>query len=442
MKKLAAVTAFFLMTMAAAWAQQESNLKSEFRREFQSFGDCFHAKFGGCAETLVMGKPLHLSLGSIAPQNGFALGPAFSHEVNKPSVRFKINSDAVVSTNQSWRAGFYLKAIPTNWFWTGNTQPVLNFYSQATSLNQLFFFGLGPNTLKANRSLYGMTETVSGANAIIPTKSPFSFYGEFNVRTVDIRGRHGQSSPSIEALFNDASAPGLSTQPTYVQLGERLRFKPKLPHRITLDYSAMLQHYHAVSNSQFSFRRFTLDFNHQIPLRKKDAPSQGNFASSRGPDEITENAKPDIKDFSWNTVGSLGFRTLIVGSVASNGSVVPFYFQPTLGGTDINGEHLLPSYSDYRFRAPNLFLMRGTFEHSLPWVLGVIGMADFGKVAETRSDINFSHLRHSYSAGLTVRAGNLPQLYLLFAWGGNEGSHVIGYINPALLGGSPRPSLY
>jgi len=206
MKKLAAVTAFFLMTMAAAWAQQESNLKSEFRREFQSFGDCFHAKFGGCAETLVMGKPLHLSLGSIAPQNGFALGPAFSHEVNKPSVRFKINSDAVVSTNQSWRAGFYLKAIPTNWFWTGNAQPVLNFYSQATSLNQLFFFGLGPNTLKANRSLYGMTETVSGANAIIPTKSPFSFYGEFNVRTVDIRGRHGQSSPSIEALFNDASA--------------------------------------------------------------------------------------------------------------------------------------------------------------------------------------------------------------------------------------------
>jgi hypothetical protein len=65
-----------------------------------------------------------------------------------------------------------------------------------------------------------------------------------------------------------------------------------------------------------------------------------------------------------------------------------------------------------------------------------------GKVTQARSDIDFSHLRHSYSAGLTVRAGNLPQLYLLFAWGGNEGSHVIGYINPAVFGGSPRPSLY
>ena len=204
----------------------------------------------------------------------------------------------------------------------------------------------------------------------------------------------------------------------------------------------MLQHYHAISDSRFSFRRFTLDFVHEIPLHKKNAPAQGSAASQRGPDEISDPPSPDIKKFTWDTVGSLGFRTLIVGSVAGAGSAVPFYFQPTLGGTDINGEHRLPSYPDYRFRAPNLFLMRATFEHSLPWVLGITGMVDVGKVALTRSDLDFNHLNHSYSAGLTVRAGNLPQVYLLFAWGGNEGSHLIGYINPALLGGSPRPSLY
>jgi hypothetical protein len=31
---------------------------------------------------------------------------------------------------------------------------------------------------------------------------------------------------------------------------------------------------------------------------------------------------------------------------------------------------------------------------------------------------------------------------LLFAWGGHEGTHTIAAINPALIGGGFRPSLY
>ena len=31
-------------------------------------------------------------------------------------------------------------------------------------------------------------------------------------------------------------------------------------------------------------------------------------------------------------------------------TIVPFYFQPTLGGSDINGQRLLSGYDDYRFR--------------------------------------------------------------------------------------------
>jgi hypothetical protein len=43
--------------------------------------------------------------------------------------------------------------------------------------------------------------------------------------------------------------------------------------------------------------------------------------------------------------------------------IVPFYFQPTLGGSDINGTAALASYQDYRFRAPNNILARASFEH-------------------------------------------------------------------------------
>jgi hypothetical protein len=56
--------------------------------------------------------------------------------------------------------------------------------------------------------------------------------------------------------------------------------------------------------------------------------------------------------------------------------------------------------------------------------------------------IAFSHLLHSYSAGLTLRAGGFPMVYLMYAWGGHEGTHTIVNVNTSLLGGADRPSLY
>jgi len=129
--------------------------------------------------------------------------------------------------------------------------------------------------------------------------------------------------------------------------------------------------------------------------------------------------------------------------MAPSGHVVPFYFQPTLGGSDLNFNSALASYQDYRFRAPNVLLLRGSFEHSI-WnlPLGFAFMFDEGKVALTRGDIGFSHLVHSFSTGLTLRAGGFPQVYLLFSWGGKEGTHTIANVNTSLLGGGGRPSLF
>jgi hypothetical protein len=102
---------------------------------------------------------------------------------------------------------------------------------------------------------------------------------------------------------------------------------------------------------------------------------------------------------------------------------VPFYFQPTLSGSDINGSSSLASYQDYRFRAPNVLLLRESFEHSI-WnlPLGVLLMADEGKVALTRGGLGQNPWQHSFSAGLTPRAGGFPQVSLLFSWGGSEGT--------------------
>jgi hypothetical protein len=140
--------------------------------------------------------------------------------------------------------------------------------------------------------------------------------------------------------------------------------------------------------------------------------------------------------------GSVGLRLLLTESFVPSGNVVPFYFQPTLGGSDIDGNAALSSYQDYRFRAPNLLLLSGSFEHSIYGPLGISFQVDEGKVALSHGDLGFTHLAHSYAAGLTLRAGGFPMVYLLFAWGGHEGTHTITTLDTSLLGGSTRPSLY
>ena len=140
--------------------------------------------------------------------------------------------------------------------------------------------------------------------------------------------------------------------------------------------------------------------------------------------------------------GSISLRFLMNQSFTGTGHVVPFYFQPTLGGSDIDGNGALGSYQDYRFRAPNNILVRASVEHSIWGPLGLTAMVDEGKVALARGDLDFTHLRHTYSLGLTLRAGGFPMVWLLFSFGGHEGTHTTAAMNTSLLGASTRPSLY
>ena len=106
-----------------------------------------------------------------------------------------------------------------------------------------------------------------------------------------------------------------------------------------------------------------------------------------------------------------------------------------------NGNASLTSYQDYRFRAPNVLLFRQSFEHSIWGPLGFTFMVDEGKVALTRGGLGSSNWVHSFSSGLTLRLGGIPQVSFLFSWGGNEGTHTIVNQGSSLLGGSARPSL-
>ena len=444
-------------------AQDESKLGADFRGEGDRFKQsCASFELGGCADLLFTDHPLHIAVGSIAPQDGFGAGGAFlAHYTPNESWRLTWDTDAIASINGSWRAGLYMKAIYTGSKKeetsrgrpshskepnpTALKRPYFNLYAQAISLNTVDYFGLGPATTRAARSFFGMREIIPGINATVPITASrwlnLSLFGEANGRLVDLRGDHGQSSPSIEQLYTEATAPGLAHQPGFLQFSEGVRLQPSFGRHVRLNYFAVSQQFTAVGDSHFSFRRFTADLSHEFPIYKTTRSFLPKIQN--GPDNCSNGIDdPGCPAITHNREGSFSARLLISESIAPAGNIVPFYFDPTLGGSDINGNPSLSSYQDYRFRAPNLLLLQGSFEHSIYGPLGFSLGIEGGKVSLTRSDIDFTDLNHSFTAGLTLRAGGFPQVFVLFAWGGNEGTHTIASLNTSLLGGATRPSLF
>jgi hypothetical protein len=418
-----------------------------------------------CAEELFTGKPVHVAAGSIAPQNGFGAGIAYVGHKTTDNWRDSWDIDAVGSINGSWRAGAYLTLVHTPNNPVGvsfGTPPpiktnltelpehsVINIYAQAISLNKLTFFGLGPNTARAGRTFYGMRETIVGVSAVKPfyEKLHASFYGEINGRFVALRPSPSQDIPSIQTLYTEATAPGLIDQPSTIQLGEGIRMRPLFfDDYLRLNYDLNYKQYFAPGNSSFSFQRLTVHLSHEFALYS-DTTRNLLPRDSNGPDDCSldpSSSHPDCpKAYVRNREGTIGFLVYSALSMTPGGNIVPFYYQPTLGGSDIDGNAYLPSYQDFRFRAPNVLLLRESFEHSIfSLPLGFALMADQGKVALNRGDLGPNPWLHSFSTGLTLRAGGFPQVYLLFSWGGSEGTHTSASVNTSLLGGSTRPSLY
>jgi hypothetical protein len=57
-------------------------------------------------------------------------------------------------------------------------------------------------------------------------------------------------------------------------------------------------------------------------------------------------------------MGKLVLKELLTASYLGSNRLVPFYYQPTLGGTDIEGVDTLRGLVDYRLRASNRILLQ------------------------------------------------------------------------------------
>jgi hypothetical protein len=417
---------------------------------------CGKFQAADCGILLLTGQPFHLAIGSIAPQSGFGAGLAYVAAKNTENWRDSWNADAIVAGG-GWRAGAYFKFVHSAQsgigvhMGTGGAaasnptelpeHPVITLTAQGISLDDVGFFGLGPSSSVTDRVFFGMRQSILGIAGVKPFSSTWhaSVYGEANGRFVKT------TAP--------AAQPDLADNRNFMQFGEGFRIRPMFDGAmIRLNYDVALRQFIATGDSTFSFQRFTLDLGHEFSLHSVTtsvAPgTKGRTTSAlmgspsqdqNGPNDCGTPASCGI---SRNVQGSVGVRAFLTESFVPSGHEVPFYFQPTMGGSDINGATMIGSYQDYRFRAPNLFFFRASIEHSiLDWPVGAILIVDTGKVSLTHG-FGTGPWRTSVSAGLTVRAGGIPALQFLYSRGGSEGAHTSFLVSTSLLGGSSRPSLF
>jgi hypothetical protein len=436
--------ALALLAACPAFAQ-ESRLASDWRREREHIAencDELAAKaLASCAVTLITDYPFHIALGNLAPQNGFAFGLAFAERYTpNEDWRISFNADAVTSTSKSWRTGAYatfvrskvsLPTVSTGPVTSSSANairdyPVFRLYAQRTVLHQLVDFGLDFDNPRPR--VFGQDQTIVGGSAVVPLN-------ERGLRAMGasiIGGVNGRFVTVHQAREDDR----------FLEVFEELRVKPSiLGDLLRLNYSARLQQF--LGENDASFHRWTVDLRHEFPLYQTAASTGPN--DFNGPDECfaspTSSTCPPLT-FSRNRSGSIGARLLAVSSSPfDEGGSVPFYFQPTLGGSDINNQRLLASFDDYRFRAPHLIAAQVSVEHSVWGPVGVYLMAEAGKAAQQRNERNVSGLLASYSAGASIRAAGAPVLTASWGWG-SAGNRLIVTMDSSLLGGSARPPLH
>lgn len=452
--------------------QDQSQLGAEFSKEREKLSEACGAfdfgAVGSCAFTLATANPLHIAIGSIAPGNGVAFGPAFvGHHTPNESLRMTWSADMVAAPSGSWRGGAYLNFVPTRMALPTlvfddqpgdtpgiETSPVFSVYGQAISLERLRFYGLGADSTEAGLSNWTMRQHLVGGRAIFPVRAGrlgVTLTGEVNGRFIRTGASADGSIPSIDQLYSPAVVPGMNEDRRFLQIAGGVRLAPPLGIHVRPSYQVRFDRFISEADAHETFSRWTVDLIHEFPFYRTQRPAS---RATNTPNDCAEDpTSAQIDEHfcaapSRNRYGAVSFRVVTAGSQVAGDSTVPFYLQPTLGGSDINGNKVLSSFPDYRFRGLNMFALQATIEHTLPALplgrivlpLGAFFMVERGRVADEWSDV-FGDLRPSYAAGLTIRAGGFPEVYLLFAFGGDS-NHFTGSINPALLGASGRPSLY
>jgi outer membrane protein assembly factor BamA len=307
---------------------------------------------------------LKLRFGGLPSGAGFSLGLEYLRpDLAEGGASFR--ASAVGSKKQWYRIGTELQ-------FPRLAGRYLNLKLQGWRLdaNSMDYYGPGANSQKSERTNYRREEnSLDVSLAFKPARNYLGIgfvagYQAFNVGPGLSTGSH-----SSEKLYSPDQAPGIDRQTHYLRLGAFLevdsREKPNDPHAGT---------HFLVKFDRFSDRKYDLY----------------SF------DRIDGSLEQYIPFYNRKRVIALRARTVL--SYANADNRVPFYMQPTLGGSsDLRG------YRGNRFYDNNLFLVSSEYRWEVFTLMDAALFMDAGKVFRRDGDFDVNHMESAVGFGFRFR---------------------------------------
>lgn len=249
------------------------------------------------------------------------------------------------------------------------------------------FYGMGFFTRKDSRTAFRFEAPGVEGRVMVKPVRWFNAGTRLGYLDVAVGGGTDKRFPSIESLFDETQAPGLLQQPSYLYT----------------EWFATLDTRDAPGNARAG-QYVAVRWRH---YRDRDLDRYG-FRS------VDVDAQAFIPIFDKKRVFAL--RAQLLTTTPGEGQEVPFYFRPTLGGSDS-----LRSFSDFRFRDRQVFVVNAEYRWEAFSGLDMALFSDFGEVAHEFDLLDVGDLKGAYGVGLRFGTNEAVFLRLDVAAGGSEG---------------------
>jgi hypothetical protein len=352
----------------------------------------------------VFDRPLHPVISGVGPGGGWGAGVGYDAPGRGP---WDFTAKAVYTLNNYWLA----EAIG------GYKGPRAAFeaFGRAREMDQLDYYGSGPNSQLFNRTSYAYRDPVIGAHGKFRV-TPWLALGA-RVEEIWPYARSGDRLPTIESRFFPTDAPALFAQPLYG------RYQGSVD--LHLPAGAGDAFYQG-TKTRATYAMYDDQDTEQFNFRRLDVEAQQVFAGFSAHHRLT---------FS-------GWASTLT---ADAGQTIPFSLMPTLGGKSaIRSVHedrlgsdgtdaTLRGYRNLRFRDRNLLLLQAEYRVPLWGPIDATVFADAGKVAPTRSDLDLEDLRKDVGFSLSIMKGFSTWARVDVGFGSGEGTRVyftLGELTP------------
>jgi hypothetical protein len=372
-----------------AWKRNCSEMMHDFGK----------GSFLSCATSTFRSRPFHFVAQTVVPGSAVGGGGYYGRDLNRDIWQNKLELTGVVTIRQVWFTEVKFTARRPHFRdFHSDENFAFQVYARNKQMPTLPFYGLGPNTNVSDSVRFSERDSRLGVLVASPLASWLGISGTLESLWPNVGGVSAPNVLSIRQVYNEQTAPGLTTQPNFLHYEAFLRPHFNLAsNRFVIDYRFRYGYFQDTSSGHYSFRRFTSDFGHTF--------------------------YPETENGHRRLDSILTARLKISMSNTGAAQAMPFYLQETIGGSDIDNQPTLRAFRDYRFRGPNSFLLQTEFDRRIIGPVGLLLFYDAGKVTLARSDLNFSNLHQGFGGGLSFFLAGKVVFRAYVGLGGGEGAH-------------------